>query len=153
MMNYYMANWKEILEELIKSKGNEYTPTKLAHKIGAHDVTIRNILTGYTLRPNFSTKSKLESFFNVKIDDSDIDDVKVIKLRSDIMNDLKTDYGITEVITEEDRKILKKIKELGIDTEEKFRQFLRATASVNAIKRILDAEYDPELKEIIKNIK
>lgn len=70
-------NWSEALQYLFSiNNTNAYNFSK---KVGVSNKTVSNIINGITLKPQPDTKSKIETEFNVKINDADLHNVKIFR--------------------------------------------------------------------------
>ena len=123
-------NISELLDRLFKE--NNFNPYSFSVRYGGTDVTYRDILTGKTGHLSYKVKSRIEHAFNIRINDKDPKNITYKKLENIIHEDPEI-YNVTEV-----RKILKKLKELGIDSEYKLNKFFDIEDITEDIKELLN---------------
>ncbi|MEW6196805.1 MAG: S24 family peptidase [Bacteroidota bacterium] len=71
-------DWPELIKELFRE--HRYNTYKFEKDFGVSNVAIGKILNGITKKPNTQTIKIIENAFNIKIDDSDPNNLSYIKL-------------------------------------------------------------------------
>lgn len=134
-------NWSELIAKLVRDF--RLSEPELAQKAGITYPTIQRIRATKTSTPNQNTIKKIEDALQIKIDDTDPENITYIKLPS-VVKEASQDYSITETITRADLELLEKLKEMGIDTVEKLAKLCNYEDITEDIKEILRKRLGPK---------
>ncbi len=127
-------DWQNFLKQLITDFRTSVP--KLAALTGLSTTALYKIKKGGTEGPNQGTLALIEKALNIKISDDVNGNVTYQKLPPLIKED-RGEYKVAEIISKQDLDMIKKLKEMGIDSVEKLEKFYDYEGIAEDIKEVL----------------